>query len=143
MKSVTAFRISTTKAILAMLVLASASIVVFPVVVASSAADTAVGPLAISMPIGGTLLPKQYHRWGGVMEIAGAPVNFIISWQPTNVPIWVGLYCRDTGNTYYWQIWGGGGWGILPVVESGINYFVVYNPNPSTTVTYSGRVNWP
>jgi hypothetical protein len=139
----TASGLSTTKAILAILILAATSIVVFPKVVASNAADATVRPLAISMPIQGTLAPGKYHRWGGVMEIAGAPVNFHITWQPTSVPIWIGLYCRDTGHTYYWEIWGGGVSGNMPVVESGINYFVVANPNPSTTVTYSGRVNWP
>ena len=99
--------------------------------------------LSVGLPIGGTLPPLTYDMYGGFYETAGAKIGVSITWAPANKPIVVSTYCDETGRGQGIQITGGSWAGLLTVIDTGINYVVVANPNSDATLTYSGQVLFP
>ncbi len=100
-------------------------------------------PSSIGEPIGGKLLPLTYDMYGGFYETAGAKIGVAITWEPMDKPITVSTYCAETGRGQGYLITGGSWVGLLTVIDSGINYVIVGNPNSDATLTYSGQLLWP
>ncbi|MGQ9597758.1 MAG: hypothetical protein ACUVUS_10435 [Thermoproteota archaeon] len=100
-------------------------------------------PSSIGEPINGRLPPSTYDVYGGFYETAGAKIGVWITWEPANKPIVASTYCAETGYGEGYLITGGSWIGVLTVVDSGINYLVVANPNNDATITYSGELLWP
>ncbi|MGC8830958.1 MAG: hypothetical protein ACP5PQ_00035 [Thermoproteota archaeon] len=100
-------------------------------------------PSSVGEPIDGTLLPQTSDMYGGYYETAGAKIGVAITWEPANKPIVVSTLCAETGRGQGYILTGGSWTGVLTVLDSGINYVVVGNPNSDATLTYSGQLLWP
>lgn len=100
-------------------------------------------PSSIGEPINGELLPLTYNKHGGFYETAGAKIGVWITWEPANKPMIISTYCVETGRGEGYKITGGNWCGVLTVIDSGINFIIVGNPNSDATITYSGELLWP
>ncbi|MBO3840839.1 MAG: hypothetical protein FGF48_00260 [Candidatus Brockarchaeota archaeon] len=100
-------------------------------------------PSSIGEPTGGVLSTREARIHGGFYEPAGVPIWVTITWEPADKPIIVSAYCAETRRGQGYQITGGSWTGNLTVLDSGINYVVVGNPNDDVTITYSGELIWP
>lgn len=100
-------------------------------------------PSSIGEPIEGVLSPQEAHIHGGFYEPADAPIWVTITWEPIDKPIVVSALYLETGRGQGYIITGGSWAGTLTVLDSGINYVVVGNPNDYATITYSGELIWP